>query len=76
MNLIVLIVRCHVLQADSEEMFHLWISALQDEIGAAMQLMLSSRSGSGQGVNTDSAATAERTPSGSPSVAKYIFVIH
>lgn len=40
--------RSHVLQADSEEMFQVWIQAIQDEIGAAMQLMLSSRSSSGQ----------------------------
>ncbi|EFX85448.1 hypothetical protein DAPPUDRAFT_314258 [Daphnia pulex] len=40
--------KSHVLQADSEEMFQVWIQAIQDEIGAAMQLMLSSRSSSGQ----------------------------
>ncbi|XP_032783075.2 arf-GAP with coiled-coil, ANK repeat and PH domain-containing protein 2 [Daphnia magna] len=39
--------KSHVLQADSEETFQVWIQAIQDEIGAAMQLMLSSRSSSG-----------------------------
>ena len=40
--------RSHVLQADSEEMYQVWIQAIQNEIEAAMQLMLSSRSSSGQ----------------------------
>lgn len=39
--------KSHVLQADSEETFQVWIQAIQDEIGAAMQLMLGSRSSSG-----------------------------
>lgn len=44
-------IRSHVLQADSEEMFQVWIQAIQEEIGAAMQLMLSSRSSSGHSLS-------------------------
>ncbi len=44
--------RSHVLQADSEEMFQVWIQAIQNEIEAAMQLMLSSRSSSGQSLSS------------------------
>ena len=48
-------IRSHVLQADSEETFQVWIQAIQDEIGAAMQLMLGSRSSSGHSlVSSDS----------------------
>lgn len=32
--------RSHMLQADSEEMFTKWITALQRGIGAALQLVL------------------------------------
>lgn len=35
--LIIFSIRSHILQADSEEMYHLWIEALQKGIGAAIQ---------------------------------------
>jgi len=52
--------KSHVLQADTEEMFQVWINAFKEEIGALMQLMLSSRSSSGLSLNSDSPRSTSR----------------
>ena len=65
--------RSHVLQADTEEMFNVWITAFKEEIGALMQLMLSSRSSSGMSLNSESPRVAhESRTTDSPSGPKYI----
>lgn len=51
--------KSHVLQADTEEMFHVWINAFKEEIGALMQMMLSSRSSSGLSLNDSPRASHE-----------------
>ena len=48
------------MQADTEEMFQVWINAFKEEIGALMQLMLSSRSSSGLSLNSDSPRSTSR----------------
>ncbi|XP_046391435.1 arf-GAP with coiled-coil, ANK repeat and PH domain-containing protein 2 [Ischnura elegans] len=40
--------KSHILQADSEEMYQAWINALQQGIGAALQLMVSHHHGSNE----------------------------
>jgi len=65
--------KSHVLQADTEEMFNVWITAFKEEIGALMQLMLSSRSSSGMSLNSESPRVAhESRTTDSPSGPKYI----
>lgn len=39
--------RSHILQADSDEMYQSWISAMQQGIGAAIQLSISEESSPG-----------------------------
>lgn len=65
-------IRSHVLQADTEEMFHVWINAFKEEIGALMQMMLSSRSSSGLSLNDSPRASHENAIDNSSS-SKYSF---
>ena len=46
--------RSHILQADSEEMYHAWIDAMQKGIGAAFQRTMSSGDGVGKGTQSSS----------------------
>lgn len=63
-------IRSHVLQADTEEMFHVWINAFKEEIGALMQMMLSSRSSSGLSLNCDSPRASHENASDNSSSSK------
>jgi len=61
-------------------MFQVWIQAIQDEIGAAMQLMLSSRSSSGQSLasnesprsNAKDSQNSSNTTTDSANTSKYL----
>lgn len=65
--------RSHILQADSDEMYQSWISAMQQGIGAAIQLSISEESSSGcpsvgstgGGIGGTKDAGATHSPSGS-----------
>ena len=65
--------RSHILQADSDEMYQSWISAMQQGIGAAIQLSISEESSlacpsvgsAGGGIGGTKDAGTSNSPSGS-----------